>query len=538
MNAGQAPAQSIAPEKARVVFSNGGRILSVDAGGGDRKVLFGRSRNPVQGPFGAVEPAVSPGGGQLAFAWRRETGTGNVSDIWLARGDGSRPRRILKSNRKMRFGDPVFSPRGDLVVAYFKASGRRAEAGLAKVDDDGSIVRKLLVDRQTRRRFQDWTTIRDPRFSPDGKKILYGTTEGGYADAFSSRLRILDLASGRIRLLAREALDGDWSPGGNQIVYTALTWDEDFEVCGVDEAICLDGGRLKIIGVDGKGGRKLVSTGGDQRSPEWSRDGRIVFQSAGNMPNQGEAYENFSVRPNGGCLTMLTNGAPASSDPAWVENNETSTAPERCGSRPALTLEMRKPTPKGDLKNMFWAGARADSRLYTGIDYDGRVPYLEYGDCSRQNSAECGSMFYIAQAPTCSLEGDLASLVGGKPVRRQRGVPVFHFVGEEVGPVSYLVSGGFALYVFGGSRGGVKEINALRFLSQTSATGDLPAPKFPVSDIRRMEKVKRTFAATGSVAVTANRLGVSRALIRRNLRLSRAIRRYGDFETIECGSGA
>ncbi|MBN8870617.1 MAG: PD40 domain-containing protein [Solirubrobacterales bacterium] len=533
------PGLASAADPAEIVFASGGRILSVGADGSDRQVLFGKSRRPVNDQLGAVNPEVSPDGRQLAFAFIRESKGTEFSDIWLADGDGTGARRVLRADRRTFYADPTFTPAGELVVSYFRREGRRAETGLARVTDSGAIGRKILVKRQQRKRFGEWTYLRDARFSPDGKKVLYGTTEGEFPDAAWSRLMVLNLETGKSRLLAKQALDGAWSPDGRRVVFTALTWDEEVEVCGDQTAVCNDGGRLKVIDADGTGARPLVSTGGDQRSPDWSEDGRIVFQSAGNMANAAEAYEAFTVKPDGNCLTMLTDGTPASLGPAWVdptgEAGKASTRPARCGARPALTLDVEQPRPSGGLDDMFWAGPKIDSRLYTGIFYDGRAPYLTYLDCSNQRSSRCGKPFYILQADICDAKGALPSTAAvGRPARFQRGRPVSVFRDREIGRLVYLISGRSVIIIFGGSKGGIKEVGALRLLSETKAEGDLPAAQFPASDIRRMKKVEQAFKATGSVRAVANRLGLSIRAVRGNLRLARTIGMYGDYGTVNC----
>jgi hypothetical protein len=100
--------------------------------------------------------------------------------------------------------------------------------------------------------------------------------------------------------------------------------------------------------------------------------------------------------------------------------------------------------------------------------------------------------------------------------------------------MAYLITGRSVILIFGGSKGAVKEVNALRRLSETRAEGDLPIPQFPNSDIRRMKKVRQTFKATGSIRVAANRLGLSVSTVRDNLRLARNIEIYGDYETVDC----
>ncbi|MBN8867620.1 MAG: PD40 domain-containing protein [Solirubrobacterales bacterium] len=521
-----------------LVYSNGGRIVATDADGGGRHLLFASSRVPKNDQLGAVEPHFSRDGAKLAVAFRRNSGYDVVNDIWLAAGDGSGGARILPSKKDVIYGDPTFAPDGSLYVAFFRESRNRAVAGLAQVADDGAIERTIPMFKQKRKRFQDWTHVRDPEFSPDGTKILYTTSEYSWTDAFddgyASKLWVLNRATGKSRLVSEQAQEGAWSPDGSRIVYTALDFDEEIEVCWLD-AICDDGGRLMIVAANGKGGRKVVSTPGDQRSPDWSANGRIVFQSASNIPNEGEAYEIYSVRPDGGCLTMLSNGAPASVSPSW-NDAEAAGSPQRCGGgAPEVVLDLRPPRPKGALEEMFWAGLKAGTRLMTSFGYEDGLAYLTYVDCDQQKPAACGRPFYMYSANLCSIKGDLAGFMSERPARRQRGLPVFRFGDAEMGPITYVMTGRFAVLVVGGSRGGVREVAALRALEEESSAGDLPAPVFPASDIARMKKVETAFASAGSVAKTARRLGIGRRAVRQNLRLARRIAEFGDYGTMRCG---
>lgn len=529
-------AREPAGERASFLFSNGGRILEAKADGTGRKVIFGRHVNPENGQLGAIEPAASPDGMSVAFGLR---GKAELTQIWVTSRDGGGPKRLLKSTDRIRFGDPTYSPTGELVVTYFREDRRRAVTGLLQISNSGSIEKRILIKRQTWKpvRF-DWTEFREPKFSPDGSRILFARSSESWSELFedanATDLMILDLDSGRVRKVAEQALGGDWSPDGKRIVYTAATWDEALELCWPFGTACTDGGHLEIIGADGKGSRKLVRMAGDQRSADWSEDGRIVFQSASNVPNTGDATEIYSVLPSGKCLTQLTNGSPASTDPAWVSSDESS-EPSSCGAKaPGPVIDMKR--PKGRIS--LWLGMSSGQMLLSGQEWEASIPFLSYADCVNQKPSHCARPFLVYSVGLCSVEGQLAALALSKPARYQRGVPVFRFRGREIGPLAYVFTGrGYALFMRGANGGPYswkKEIDALRPFPQDEVKGDLAAPLFPASDIRRMKRVLRVFKVTGSVVTTAKRLDLKPAVVRRNLRLPKALKKFGDYGTMEC----
>ena len=97
-----------------------------------------------------------------------------------------------------------------------------------------------------------------PRISPDGSSVLFARDEGGG----SSLYRVATLG-GEPRKLLHNAMEGDWSPTGDRVVFTRSS--------------SVDGKSSTAIGVartDG-GGEQIVGTIDDAAvsSPRWSPDG-------------------------------------------------------------------------------------------------------------------------------------------------------------------------------------------------------------------------------------------------------------------------
>jgi Tol biopolymer transport system component len=531
-----------AEDPARIVYSNGGRILTMKSDGTARAVIFGKNRSPLNDELGASEPDVSPDGNTVVFGFKREARFEDQIDIWRVGSDGKGARRLLVSKRGELYGDPAFAPDGRIVVAFFKAGPRFTRTGLISIAPDGSGRKKIFETRTRKRAFRSVPLVMEPAVSPDGRKVLYLLNEGiggiEFDEGFENDVMVRDLTSGKTRRIARDGYDASWSPDGKKIVYSVQA-DGDPEICWWESG-CSFRSSIAVMRADGTGRHFLAGRTLDARSPDWSRDGRIVFQSARNVPDVGEANEIYSVRPDGGCLTMLTNGSPASITPAWSDAGEgADTAPAACGASPPDTgVELKLPPRLGETSG-YWLGTRAGNRLLTGLTRTKPATLALYLDCSREKRTDCSPPIGTVTLDICLYRGEIAeALAEGRIVRKQRGVPVFRDDGSELGPVVTLFAGRAGMFLFGTSgRGaglGTREVDQLRRFDEEAASGNLPAVRFPSYDLRLMEKVKAAYRGAGSVAGAAKRLGRGPAFIRRSLRASRKLARFGEYGKVNC----
>jgi Tol biopolymer transport system component len=150
-----------------------------------------------------------------------------------------------------------------------------------------------------------------PRISPDGTTILFVRDEGA-----ESALYRVPVLGGEPRKLVPDAFDGDWSPGGDRVVFLRLQ--------GGDGTTSV---RVGIAGVAG-GGETAVGTieGTMARSPRWSPDG---------------AWIAITVAPFG------STGAPA----RYVQLLRAD------GSGTRL---LRSPVEGGDVSGVAWSGGGQD----------------------------------------------------------------------------------------------------------------------------------------------------------------------------------
>jgi hypothetical protein len=153
---------------------------------------------------------------------------------------------------------------------------------------------------------QDVLPARNPRWSPDGHRLLYQAAAPG-----QSQIRIIDVASAESEVLSEgQYVDQQaaWHPGGERIVFSSERGDSGFDLWETDL-----GTRLSW---------RLSSLPGDETDPAWSGDGRhlaYIHRRAGQwslmLRRFGEPDQALVVspqplyapswRPDGSLLTFL-----------------------------------------------------------------------------------------------------------------------------------------------------------------------------------------------------------------------------------------
>jgi Tol biopolymer transport system component/predicted Ser/Thr protein kinase len=154
-----------------------------------------------------MDPAISLDGKFVAFASDR-SGEGNL-DIWVKQVGGGDPIRLTRNPADEH--EPSFSPDGTH-VAYRSA---REGGGLYLTSTLGGEERKLTGEG------------RRPRFSPDGKRIVFwkGLEEPFPLRAGGGNSYVLDLATSESRQIAPDfaaAVHPLWSPDGKHILFLGL----------------------------------------------------------------------------------------------------------------------------------------------------------------------------------------------------------------------------------------------------------------------------------------------------------------------------
>jgi DNA-binding winged helix-turn-helix (wHTH) protein/Tol biopolymer transport system component len=168
--------------------------------------------------------------------------------LWRASADGSNPTQLTDP--------PVYpkslqwSPDGNSIL-FVDQTPQGLEAIYALPADGSRKPRRLLP--------LDGNAETDPSWSPDGQKIAFATSPNVGASS-SSDLRILDLASGKVRLIpsSEGLLVPHWSPDGRSIA-----------------AMTLDTMAMKLFDIASGRWSKLDT--GSVAFPAWSHDSRFLY---------------------------------------------------------------------------------------------------------------------------------------------------------------------------------------------------------------------------------------------------------------------
>jgi hypothetical protein len=312
--------------------------------------------------------------------------------------------------------------------------------------------------------------------------------------------------------------------------------------------MCTIHAELYVMDADGTDPVRLTRNRGDDAAPSWSPDGRrIAFASDRNYPD-GLSPEIYSVRADGSCLTWLTNGSPASADPAWRNGPGSSSDPGGCGAtrRPPRVEVDTRPARAFDRDPGYWLGERYGNLLlgYAEVVRDRRsLPSYAfiYDDCARYQPRACPPGLQLQQVSVCSRSGRSALPAVDDPEYRHR-VRAFAARGllfVDIGQSDLSVIAGRAhVRIFHstwprrGRRQTLEAVRALRQIGKPAAP--LPAPALPRTLLRKLRLTERAHRRFVSIAATAHALGIPRLLVRRRLDLTRAVRSLPRVRAVAC----
>jgi TolB protein len=239
---------SWSPDGRRIAFQS-------DPGGGDVYIVDvdGTGERNLTGDGSSCCPSWSPDGRRIAFTHSWPPFPGGSLEIHIMNADGSGRRRLLRNGVA-----PLWSPDGERIMfVRLGGPGRRGWAA--------SYIYVMNADGSDPRRLTRMSEVNDsgPAWSPDGRKILFvgERDRGSRADGRRSRnfeIYVINAdGSGKRNLTRHPGFDfaPEWSPDGKKIAFGTKR-DGNFEIY--------------VMNADGADQQNLTQNPATDRAPSWS----------------------------------------------------------------------------------------------------------------------------------------------------------------------------------------------------------------------------------------------------------------------------
>jgi hypothetical protein len=332
--------------------------------------------------------------------------------------------------------------------------------------------------------------------------------------------------------LARDAGDAAWSPDGRRIAFASVR-DRNGEQC---YDTCFYKGELYVMDADGTGLVRLTRNRGDDGAPSWSPDGRrIAFASDRNYP-EGMSPEIYSIRPDGSCLTWLSNGSPESTDPAWRDAVGAPSDSGRCGAarrRPRVEVDVGRVRSFAG-HPVYWLGKRYGNLLLDSAEVASDHVAFTYGDCASYRPRSCPEPIQLQVSSVCSRRTTLTAIDDGYGSLRVFAARGLLFIDLRQGDLS-AITGRTDVRIFPDSAPIRRSLAATRRLRPLGAReARLPPPALPRALLRRVRRAERAERRLGSVVAAARALGIRQSRVRNHLKLGRAVRSLPSVRAIAC----
>ncbi|MEO8193798.1 MAG: amidohydrolase family protein [Gemmatimonadales bacterium] len=268
----------------------------------------GNRTTVIGGAGSALRPQLSPGGKTMAFVrrvgpksvlWTRNLESGLERPLWDGLDHDQQEAWAIYGTYPgydwMPDGETIVIWAGGKINSVDVASGRAAtipfNAHIHQTITDAVRTPQLVAPDSFNVKMLRWVTV-----SPDQRRVLY-TSLG--------KLWVKELPNGKPHRVTDDTDNSElypaWSTDGRSIVYA--TWDDDSY------------GAIRVVGLDGRRGRKLTTKMGHYVEPRFSENGQqIVFRRIGSDGVRSSLYSQargiYTVSVTGGESKLVTeNGA-------------------------------------------------------------------------------------------------------------------------------------------------------------------------------------------------------------------------------------
>ncbi|QJW99602.1 TolB family protein [Frigoriglobus tundricola] len=213
--------------------------------------------------------------------------------LWTVPAGGGEMTRLLPDHSEPHF-DGHFSTDGKRIVyVYDQVQGTDGQLRIHTCAADGSDDQPLVPHKA----FEE-----SPRFSPDGKKVLWVSTRDGNPDLYT----VGTDGKGVTRLTNDPALDlhPAWHPDGTRIAFASGRSGKQ---------------KIHVMNADGGSVTRLTDGASLDAWPAWRPDGkRIAFVS-----NRTGNYDIWLMTAEGKELANLTNHSAQDTAPCWHPSGKT-----------------------------------------------------------------------------------------------------------------------------------------------------------------------------------------------------------------------
>jgi Tol biopolymer transport system component len=230
------------------------KILIIDANGSNEVVLTPEG-------FSDSTPYFSPDGKKIIFSsYQGDSSGSNTStpSIFVMDITGNNRQRLFENPEDAL--NPAYSPDGKKVI--FQMLKPISEVG-TRTEDDWEIYAVDVTGKNLKRLTENKFTDASPKFSPDGKKLVFISNRDGNYEIYTMNTD----GSEQTRLTNNSATDlaPSFSPDGTKIIFVS---DRD----GDEE--------IYMMNTDGAQQQRLTNSDGKDTTPAFSPDGqKIVFAS-------------------------------------------------------------------------------------------------------------------------------------------------------------------------------------------------------------------------------------------------------------------
>ena len=534
------PSPMTTPAKARIVFNAGYGLRTLAADGSDMRQLTTRSDEG-----GDSNAAWSPNGESIAFVRSQLAADHEDAEdlrVHVIRADGTGTRPITAKASTVRWEhDPAWSPDGRQLAFVQVREGRtRVVASIIAVNLDDGQRRTVYSETYESSDEEGAPYLQTPAWSPNGETVLFTRSTFGGRDEEDYRPSVyaVPAAGGEARLLIRDAAHGAWSPDGGRIAYSGMH-DRLGRSCREE---CIVAGEIYVASADGSNRVRLTESRADDDDPSWSGDGqRIVFASDRNAvqaETEEAGREIYSIRPDGSCLTWLTNGTADSYAPSVQPGTGLSGDPGGCGPsarEPLVETDMRaidSPRPF----RVWWLGAVApNGLLVTDVQASKSSVEVAYSDCGRFDPDECGEFLLLMNDDLCFA----GRILGGA---RPGGIETFHgalLYTERDTELSWSHVYAHRTRVEGITESGravpPAVLDHLRPVGGERAAGaPFPAARLPNRYWRLLTSVANAYRRTRSLSAVSRRLRLKRSEVKRRLAVGRRLAQLGVRRRLGC----